>query len=124
MLVTAFLAYNRPAMTERIFAQLKGAKTLVGFFNGIDPRAVVVEELISADGGAVISSRNISSSNGVNRLMNHIIGEYPECDAVFLCVDDILGVSPQMGQTLYEDLLAYPKIAMVHAPNPNTCHPT
>jgi GT2 family glycosyltransferase len=65
---------------------------------------------------------NLYYVGGANWLMARVLEDWPEVEAVWLCNDDIEGVSPQMAEDLYAFLQAHPQVGMVSPALDGTPH--
>lgn len=111
--IPAWMTCGMPDLHSTMYAQFADAKRSVAFDNGGEPQAKAINEGSNHACRIIRADRNLLWANGFNAAMNAIIELYPDAKAVWLCNDDITGVSVDMGKVLYKRLMDYPNVAAV-----------
>ena len=121
MLVTTFLTRFHGNLAQRMLDQLSGASPLVMFCNGANPPPDLRPHNLA---GVRYwgENKNLYFAGGVNRLVELIEASWPEADCAWILNDDLEGVSPEMGERLYEVMKDAPRLAML-SPAYNSTHP-
>jgi len=112
-MVTAILTYKRKDLVLRMLEQLQGSDNFFVYFNGSNPDLETVQAVNAAGAAAYLAHENTGPVGGCIGVMYYAMRNWPKAQAVWICTDDTMGLSPQLGKDLYGILQRYPRMAAI-----------
>lgn len=102
-----FLNCDAPMLARSMLKQLEGGPApVVMLDNGSFTAQKLKDDGDPTDLVVIATPENKGWGGGVNEFMAQVIENVPACKAVWICNDDITGVSQAMGRRLYNALMA------------------